>query len=132
MGDRLEGESGAQQGVSPMDKNLHDGRGKGTARPEQHANALKHGVYSGKSILPGEDPKEFDALLQSLFDEWQPNGPSEEETVRSLADYLWRKNRLDIFARVQHAKACYDEHWKLMTPILDEAEKYADKPDELR
>jgi hypothetical protein len=131
------GEIWAQQGVSPMDRDLrnhkeHDGRCKGTAQPEQNANALKHGVYSGKSILPGEDPKEFDAQLKSLFDEWQPNGPSEEETVRSLADYLWRKNRLDIFARQQHAKAVLDENWELMRPILDEAEKYTDKPDEFR
>jgi hypothetical protein len=101
-------------------------------QPEQNANALKHGVYSGKAVLPGEDPKEFDALLQSLFDEWQPNGPSEEETVRSLAHCFWRKNRLDIFASIQDAKASFDENWKLMTPILDEAKKYADKPDELR
>jgi hypothetical protein len=82
--------------------------------------------------LPGEDPQEFDALLKSLFDEWQPNGPSEEETVRTLADYFWRKNRLDIFARAQHAKAVLDENWELMRPILDEAEKYTDKPDEFR
>jgi len=67
-------------------------------------NALKHGAFSANVILPGEDPEEFNALHQSLIDEWQPAGRLEEETIHTLAECLWRKNRLNGFARVQRAK----------------------------
>jgi hypothetical protein len=95
---------------------------------EQEPSALKHGVFSGKTILPGEDPKQFEALLKSLKNELQPLGILEEDTVRCLAEYLWRRSRLDIFKRVQQAKVMEDEKWKAITALLDTAEKHASSP----
>src|SRR5947209_10405595 len=81
--------------VRPHNFQKPPSEGKKAVRPEKKPSALKHGAFSAKAVLPGEDPAEFDALLQSLLEEWQPEGALEEETVRTLASYLWRKNRLD-------------------------------------
>ena len=35
-------------------------------------NATKHGVFSAMTILPGEDPIEFQRLLLGLISEWNP------------------------------------------------------------
>ena len=57
-------------------------------------NALKHGAYSKAILLPWEDAAEFEALHQQLRDEWQPEGPMEEDTVATYLDCLWRKRRV--------------------------------------
>src|SRR6266540_3613454 len=66
-----------------------------TTRPR---NALKHGGYANLGVLPGEDPAEFDRFHQSLVDEFEPSGPTEDDVVLSLAKCLWRKARLQIYA----------------------------------
>jgi hypothetical protein len=126
----------------PLKRGQSENSKKGQA--EQKPSALKHGVFSGKTILPGEDPKQFEALLKSLNDEFQPRGILEKDTVQCLAEYLWRRSRLDIFERVQQAKVLEDEKWKAITALLDAAEKHASwrsatasapgklKPEELR
>ena len=57
-------------------------------------NALKHGAFSKVLLLPWEDAAEFEALHQQLRDEWQPEGPLEEDTVATYLDCLWRKRRV--------------------------------------
>ena len=57
-------------------------------------NALKHGAFSKALLLPWEDAAEFEALHQQLRDEWQPEGPLEEDTVATYLDCLWRKRRV--------------------------------------
>src|SRR5262245_2244234 len=37
-------------------------------------SALKHGGYSATTLLPGEDPVEFEKLYESLVDEFAPSG----------------------------------------------------------
>ena len=68
-------------------------------------NALKHGAYSELVMLPGEDPAAFEALKQSLFDEYKPSGPSEESTMTSIAKTLWQLQRLGVYEHVQYLKA---------------------------
>ena len=60
-------------------------------------NALKHGVFSPITILPGEDPREFSALHSETVKEWAPIGPTEEDAVLSIAKGIWRKRRLQKF-----------------------------------
>jgi hypothetical protein len=62
-------------------------------------NSSKHEGYSNLGVLPGEDPEEFDRHHQSLIDEFEPSGPTECDVVLSLAKCMWRKSRLDIYAR---------------------------------
>jgi hypothetical protein len=62
-------------------------------RNGNHANALKHGAFAKTTILPGEDPREFEELHSALVEEWAPVGPTEEDTVLTIATGMWRKRR---------------------------------------
>jgi hypothetical protein len=53
--------------------------------------ALKHGVYSGTALLPGEDPGEFEKLHNKLIAEFAPAGPLEQDIVANMARLIWRK-----------------------------------------
>src|SRR5258708_29605551 len=61
----------------------------GPSTPEGRAavrlNGLKYGLYAETLILPGEDPAEFDALLDRLDSEHQPATPTEENFVSPIA-----------------------------------------------
>ena len=62
------------------------------AKPK-NSNAVKHGVYSEMILLPGEDREEFEALHKELREEWDPQGPSQEDKVFNIAQNMWRKRR---------------------------------------
>ena len=70
----------------------------GPKTPEGRAaarlNGLKYGLYAETLILPGEDPAEFDALLDRLDAEHQPATPTEVILVRQMAMASWRLVRL--------------------------------------
>ena len=56
-------------------------------------SALKHGAFTDVVILPGEDPNELKELRAALYDEWNPEGPTEIDKVESIAMGMWRKRR---------------------------------------
>jgi hypothetical protein len=64
-------------------------------------NAQKSGVFAESLILPGEDPREFEAIHSALIEEWTPSGPSEEGKVFGMADAEWRKLRSRRFAQAK-------------------------------
>jgi hypothetical protein len=64
-----------------------------SGRKRKRPNAQKHGVFAEPFILPGEDPREFEALHSALIEEWTPSGPSEQSRVFGIADAEWRKLR---------------------------------------
>ena len=70
-------------------------------RRRKRANAEKSGVFAEPLILPGEDPREFEALHSALIDEWTPSGPSEQSKVFGIADAEWRKGRSRRFAEAK-------------------------------
>jgi hypothetical protein len=67
-------------------------------------SALKHGAFSKLHFLPGEDPQEFEDLKARLFAEYKPSGGSEEETLESIAEVIWRERRLGIYQHVQYLR----------------------------
>ena len=84
----------------------------GPATPEglervREANLL-HGYYSKsphESMRAlGEKPEDFERLLASLNDVWQPRNDYERSLVRRLARLTWRLDRAD---RVQEAMTVY-------------------------
>ena len=57
-------------------------------------NALKHGLLARDTVLPGEDPADFDRQLSALEADLQPANSLEFELVRQIADSQWRMRRL--------------------------------------
>ena len=57
-------------------------------------NALKHGLLARDTVLPGEDPADFDRQLAALEGDIQPANSLEFELVRQIADAQWRMRRL--------------------------------------
>jgi hypothetical protein len=60
---------------------------------------IKHGAYAQDKEealrVLGEDPKDFDALLESLKASWPPANALEELLVKRLARAIWRTERND-------------------------------------
>lgn len=108
-------------------------------------NALKHGLFA-KALFtdwywPGEDPKEFYELLDSLEQHYQPVGIEEELEVQLIAVCRWRQVRAWRFenAEIRLAQAqvairgLVSSHTDIMSPqqlvalgILESAEKEID------
>ena len=57
-------------------------------------NALKHGLLARDTVLPGEDPADFDSQLAALEADILPANSLEFELVRQIADSQWRMRRL--------------------------------------
>ena len=57
-------------------------------------NALKHGLLAQDSVIPGEDPAEFDRHLTLYEDTYNPANCVERELVLQIADSAWRMRRL--------------------------------------
>ena len=85
-------------------------------------NALKHVLLARDTVLPGEDPAEFDSQLSALEADIQPANSLEFELVRQIADSQWRMRRL---TRLETG---------FLAAALDETRRYMEKrrPDELR
>jgi len=85
--------------------------------------ALKHGGYSATGLLPGEDPAAFEKLHQDLRLEYCPDGPLQEDTVRDIARWTWRKQNLGTFriaeAARERASAIRSEMIPSTTPPFD-------------
>ena len=52
-------------------------------------NRLSHGLTSNATIVPGEDPEEFIALLYDLMGEFDPATPTEQILVEKMALNQW-------------------------------------------
>jgi hypothetical protein len=75
-------------------------RRRGPKTPEGKAraalNATKHGLRARRfTLLPHEDPAEFEALAAATRAAYRPACPIERELVEALAVALWREIRAD-------------------------------------
>jgi hypothetical protein len=57
-------------------------------------NALRHGLTGQIIVLPSDDLKAYRRHVDSFTNEYQPKGPTETHLVQSLADTVWRINRV--------------------------------------
>ena len=74
-------------------------------------NATRHGILSRHAVLPWESQAEYEKLLEALYQEHEPQGPTQEDLVQELADIIWRKRRL----RRSENAACRDQYRRLLT-----------------
>ena len=56
-------------------------------------NAVKHGLTAKFPLLPGEDPAEFEGLLQTLQTEFVPLNWYDRVRIEELALLFWRSKR---------------------------------------
>lgn len=57
--------------------------------------SVKHGGYvAAVSVIPGEDPRQYEGMWLSLVDQYQPRNLAETTIVASLLDAIWRHRRL--------------------------------------
>ena len=52
-------------------------------------NRLSHGLASSATIVPGENPEEFKALLTDLMTEYDPATPTEQVLVEKMCMNQW-------------------------------------------
>lgn len=78
--------------------------------------ALRHGVYSGLTLLPGEDPVAFEKFHRELIAEYNPSGCSEREIVAHIARLMWRRQRLSIYQVAKLATEVHSEIYKVLKP----------------
>jgi len=86
--------------LSQMEANrLNALKSTGPRTPEGKArsarNALKHGLCANDAVIPGEDPEEYEALVNSFMDELRPSGILELCQVRQMITAEWRLRRID-------------------------------------
>ncbi len=87
------------------------------ARARKEAAKVRHGFYAhGQSevlLALGEDPVQFQELLDSLFETWQPENLQEMTLVLRLARAVWRMDRAD---RIQESLLVEQVHRPLSLP----------------
>ena len=63
-------------------------------------NRIKHGLAGEYVVLASEDPSDFDNLLATLNENWDPHSETEAFLVETLAFNQWRLLRI---GRMEHA-----------------------------
>jgi hypothetical protein len=67
-------------------------------------SSLKHAVYSGMTLLPGEDADAFNKLHKELIAEFAPTGQIERDIVATMARLAWRKQNLATYRMAKLAQ----------------------------
>lgn len=79
-------------------------------------NALTHGLAANRTVLPGENAREFQTLLSELAKEFRPATALQRSLVRQLADSEWRLRRIPDFEaglltrRLDRARSRIEKH----------------------
>jgi hypothetical protein len=77
-------------------RNARSSTGPKTAagKASSSRNALRHGVLSKNAVSRYEDKEEYEALLQQLIADLEPDAAIECVLVERLATLFWREKRL--------------------------------------
>lgn len=54
------------------------------------------GATSKATVLPWENASDYESLVLSMAEYYQPEGPAEEHLVHELASTMWRKQRIKL------------------------------------
>ncbi len=65
-----------------------------TGKGQSSRNAIKYGFYSHGVVLETENPQDYDALREHVWNKFRPRNPLEEICVRDIVDTQWRLQRL--------------------------------------
>ncbi|MBL8215928.1 MAG: hypothetical protein JNK87_34720 [Bryobacterales bacterium] len=82
-------ETSPRNGAKSHGPKTKDGKDKASR------NSLKHGLYSRKIVLATENKGEYDALVASFLDSYQPANFEEHDLVIDMAHARWRIRRVE-------------------------------------
>jgi hypothetical protein len=57
-------------------------------------NALQHGLDAGSILIPGEDPEEYDRMVDLYRAQFDPHSPLEEAHLATIIHSDWMRRRL--------------------------------------
>ena len=77
------------------------------------SNATKHGLSSAFTVLPNEDPDEYDEIFNGFIEEFDPAGYHETFLVHQMIQSRWRIIRIHRLERV------YLEQLQVAGPTVD-------------
>jgi len=63
-------------------------------RAASSRNAVRHGLTASTCVLPTESVDEFNQLMDSYIDQFQPDNGVELDMVQTLVSTRWRLNRI--------------------------------------
>jgi hypothetical protein len=89
-----------------------------TNRTNRIPPALKHGVYSGLALLPGEDPIAHEKFCEEILSEYKPVGRSEEDIVMNMASLMWRRENLITYRLADHARKRHSSIYNALRPAF--------------
>src|SRR5437879_8736477 len=94
--------------ITPQPAVLGETGGQSVKRwPRSRYNAITHGIF-GPVVLEGrESPSEYNRLVRSLREYWQPVGAQEELLVGQLATYYWRMPRVFEAGNAENASSTW-------------------------
>jgi hypothetical protein len=81
------------------------------------ANAVSHGLAGRHIVLPGEDPAEFDALLEALRAEHNADTPTLNFLVQEMAHAQWKLIRIASIEQQILAAAFSPENESASSPL---------------
>jgi len=88
-------------------------------RAASSANSLQHGMYAKSTILPGEDPAEYEALRDEHYLQFAPADPDERDLLDLMVKYKWQLRRL---------QDSYDQMWLHYSPGAESSESHPESP----
>lgn len=102
-------------------------KGKEVAR----MNALTHGLTAKQVVIEGEDPADFERVMQGLMEEFAPRTILEQQLIKQLAGYLWRLRRVPalegeileahLYAIQSHFGSAVESHMTFGRALLRDA-----------
>ena len=86
--------------------------------PSEIVHGNHHSAYS---VLPWEDPDEYQSLCNELIETHEPHGATEQFLVEELTALMWRKRRLHL----AEAASSRDGLNQVTTRVYDSVAKVA-------
>ncbi len=91
---------------------INGAKSRGPKTPEGKAitrfNGLTHTLCAAQAVLPGEDPAQFQAHRDALFDDWRPMSYTRSLLVERLAIASWRLRRAVLSESALRGRAADD------------------------
>jgi hypothetical protein len=88
------------------------------------SNRTTHALTGRHAILPTESPADFENLLASLHDEWDPQTETESQQVELIAHHWWRLLRIARLENDAFTRALESRRQLALTDEIDRISRY--------